>query len=127
MIQSYFNRVRSKLKEISPLIKTDYVSIEMVSADMGILRGKISFVDGSVLDFREIFSTKEHDYRFQWMNTTNKLMIRWDTAPHYKSLNNFPFHKHIEKDVSSSEELNFIDVLEYIKKDLIMRLFKDKR
>lgn len=78
MIQSYFNRVRSKLKEISPLIKTDHVSIEMVSADMGILRGKIIFVDGSVLD------------------------------------------------VSSSEELNFTDVLEYIKKDMILRLFKDK-
>jgi len=78
VIQSYFNRVRSKLKEISPLIKTDHVSIEMVSADMGILRGKIIFVDGSVLD------------------------------------------------VSSSEELNFTDVLEYIKKDMILRLFKDK-
>jgi len=50
----------------------------MVSADMGILRGKIIFVDGSVLD------------------------------------------------VSSSEELNFTDVLEYIKKDMILRLFKDK-
>lgn len=126
MIQSYFNKVRIKLKEISPLIKTDHVSIEMVSADMGILRGKITFADGSVLDFREIFSTKEHDYRFQWMDTANKLIIRWDTAPHYKNLNNFPFHKHIEKDVSSSEELNFIDVLEYIKRDIISRLFKDK-
>lgn len=96
----------------------------MVSTEMGILRGKIIFLDGSSLDFRELVSTIDHDYKFHWMDVSNKLITRWDTAPHYKKLNNFPFHKHTGKDVFSSEELNLIKVLEYIKKDLILKLLK---
>jgi hypothetical protein len=57
MIQSYFNKVRNKLKELSPLIQADTSSFEMVSADMGMLRGRIVFIDRSVLDFRELLST----------------------------------------------------------------------
>ena len=73
MIQSYFNRVRTKLKEISPLIQADTSTFEMVSADMGMLRGRIAFIDGSALDFRELLSTNDHDYRFHWMDASNKL------------------------------------------------------
>ena len=68
MIQSYFNKVRNKIKETSPLIKADTVTFEMVSADMGMLKGRITFIDGSTLDFRELLSTNEHDYRFHWMD-----------------------------------------------------------
>ncbi|MBI3814799.1 MAG: hypothetical protein HY279_10110 [Nitrospinae bacterium] len=122
MIHSYFRRVRDKLKEISPLIKSENVTLDVVSADMGILKGRIVLLDGSILDFREIVSAAEHDYRFHWMDEANKLIIRWDTAPHHRQLSNFPFHKHTGKEVYNSEELDFIGALEYIKKDLIIRL-----
>jgi hypothetical protein len=121
MIQSYFTRVRNKLKEISPLIKADSVTFEMVSADMGMLRGRIAFIDGSLLDFRELLSSTEHDYRFHWMDASNKLIVRWDTAPHYKKLDNFPYHKHLSKGVSSAEEMDFIAVLDYIKQEIIFK------
>jgi hypothetical protein len=121
MIQSYFNKVRNKLKEISPLIQTDTSTFEMVSADMGTLRGRIAFIDGSALDFRELLSTNEHDYRFHWMDASNKLIIRWDTVPHYKDLENFPYHRHLSRSVSSSEEMDFIAVLDYIKQGIVFK------
>jgi hypothetical protein len=126
MIQSYFNRVRSRLKEISPLIQADTSTFEIVSADMGILKGRIIFIDGSALDFRELFSTNDHDYRFHWMDASNKLIVRWDTAPHYKNLENFPFHKHFLDGVYNSEEMDFIAVLDYIKQKIVFKRLGDK-
>ncbi len=121
MIQSYFNRVRNKLKEISPIIQADTSTFEMVSADMGMLRGRIAFMNGSVLDFRELLSTNEHDYRFHWMDVSNKILVRWDTAPHYKTLENFPHHRHLSSGVSSCEEMDFIAVLDYIKQEIVFK------
>jgi hypothetical protein len=126
MIQSYFNRVRNKLKEISPLIQADTSTFEMVSADMGMLRGRIAFIDGSMLDFRELLSTNEHDYRFHWMDASNKLIVRWDTAPHHKNPENFPYHRHLSKGVSSSDEMDFIAVLDYIKQEFVFRCLRHK-
>jgi hypothetical protein len=121
MIQSYFTRVRNKLKEISSLIKADTVTFEMVSSDMGMLRGRVAFIDGSVLDFRELLSTSEHDYRFHWMDRSNKLIVRWDTAPHYKNLDTFPHHRHLSNGVSSFGEMDLIAVLDYIKQEIVFK------
>ncbi|HKN18234.1 MAG TPA: DUF6516 family protein [Dissulfurispiraceae bacterium] len=121
MIQTYFARVRNKLKDISALIKADTVTLEMVSADMGMLRGRVAFIDSSVLNFRELLSTKEHDYRFHWMDASNKLIVLWDTAPHYKNLDNFPYHKHLSRGVSSSVEMDFVAVLDYIKQEIVFK------
>lgn len=123
MIQSYFDRVRGKLKEMAPLIKSESTSLDMVSAEMGILKGRLVLLDGSIFDFREILSHKDHDYRFHWMDSRNKLIVRWDSAPHYKNLDNFPFHKHEGKDVTSSAELNLINALDFIKKEVIHKLY----
>lgn len=88
---------------------------------MGLLRGRITFIDGSVLDFRELLSTSEHAYRFHWMDASNKLIARWDTAPHHKNLENFPHHRHLSEGVSSSEEMYSIAVLDYIKHVIVFK------
>jgi hypothetical protein len=125
MIKSYFDKVRNKIKEMSPLIKTESISFDMISAVMGIVKGRIVFLDGSMLDFKEIISSRDHDYRFHWMDSKNKLIVRWDTAPHHKNLDNFPFHKHDTRSVVSSEELNLAEVMEDIKKALIHKLYSN--
>ena len=124
MIQSYFGKLRNKVKELSALIKTENVSFDMVSAAMGIVKGRIVFIDGSTFDFREIVSRADHDYRFHWMDRNARLIIRWDSAPHHGELDNYPFHKHEGKKVSSSGEIYLTDALDYIKKAVIHNLFK---
>lgn len=91
MILSYFGKIKSKVREIAPLIKSEGISFDMVSSEMGIIKGRIIFLDGSIFDFREILSEKEHDYRFHWMDSRNNLLVRWDSAPHHKNLKNFPY------------------------------------
>lgn len=124
MIQSYFGKLRAKLKELSPLIKTENISFDMVSAEMGIVKGRIIFLDGSTFDFREIVSHTDHDYRFHWMDRKNKLVLRWDSAPHHREILNFPFHKHEGKKIASSKELYLADALNHIKKEIIHNLFR---
>lgn len=126
MIQAYFNKVRTKIKGLSPLIKSETIKFDMVSSEMGIIKGKIIFLDGSIFDFRELLSHEDHDYRFHWMDNKNKLIVRWDSAPHHKNLNNFPYHKHESKDIVSSSELSLIEALDYIKKEIIHDLFSEK-
>lgn len=122
MIQSYFSKVRLKIRGIAPLVKTEQISFDMVSPEMGIIKGRIIFIDRTVFEFRELISNSDHDYRFHWMDSRQRLIVRWDTAPHYKELENFPFHRHDGKKVQSSAELMLVDVLDYIKKSIIRSL-----
>ncbi len=48
MIKSYFDKVRGKIKEISPLVKCESISFDMGSPEMGIIKGRIVFFDGSI-------------------------------------------------------------------------------
>lgn len=106
MIHKYFAEIQEKLTEIKSLIKDSIVEFRTVSSEMGIIKGKIMFIDGSILNFRELISNEDNDYRFRWMNANKKMRVRWDTAPHHKELENFPFHRHVKNRVFSSKEVN---------------------
>ena len=66
------------MEEIKWLIKKKTVEFNLVSEEMGIVKGKIVFVNNSALDFRELVSEEHTDYRFHFMNGNNRLIKRWD-------------------------------------------------
>jgi hypothetical protein len=84
MIREYFSEVEKKLEEIKWLIKKKNIEFNLVSEEMGIIKGKIVFVNSNALDFRELVSEEHTDYRFHFMNGNNRLIHRWDSAPHHK-------------------------------------------
>ena len=86
MIRRFFTRVRRKFQKFSSLIKSESVEYELVSEEMGIIRGKVTFLDGTQLDFRELVTKQTIDYRFQYMDVNNVLITRWDTAPHHREM-----------------------------------------
>lgn len=127
MIHSYFAEVQKKFEKFSTLMKETNIDFNVISSSMGIIKGRICFIDNSVLDFRELYSDSEHDYRFHYMDKNKKLIARWDTAPHFPKLENFPFHKHlIEKSAISSEERflsNIIDeIAEIVAKNIVKNI-----
>ena len=71
----------------------------------GFIRAEIKFIDNSVLHIREFVNIEtiinRNMYAYQYMNTMNTLIFRYDNTPHHKKLNlpTYPHHKH-----DSSEE-----------------------
>jgi len=124
LIQSYFEKVERKLEEIRVLVRTETTEFSIISSDMGIIKGRIVFIDGSVIDFRELVSEGEVNYRFHYMDKDNRLIKRWDTAPHHRELTTFPFHLHTSDGVRECRKVTLINVLDQIKGKLIKIMSK---
>ena len=115
MIRDYFSEVEKKLEEIKWLIKKKTIEFNLVSEEMGIIKGKIVFVDNYALDFRELVLEEHTDYRFHFMNGNNRLITRWDSAPHHKEITTFPFHLHTPEGVRECDKVNLIEVVDIVK------------
>jgi hypothetical protein len=89
---------------------------------MGIITGKLVFIDHSILEFMELVSAKEAEYRFQHMSKNKDLIYRWDSAPHHKEIATFPYHLHTKKGVKESKKMNFIGVLDIVTEKVIENL-----
>jgi hypothetical protein len=115
MIRDYFSEVENKLEEIKWLIKKKTIEFNLVSEEMGIIKGKVVFVNNNTLDFRELVSEEHTDYRFHFMDGNNKLIHRWDSAPHHKEIASFPFHLHTPQGVRECDKVNLIEIIDIIK------------
>jgi hypothetical protein len=45
------------------------------------------------------------------MDAEDRLVIRWDSAPHHKELGTFPFHRHTTKGVEACEAMTLLEAL----------------
>ncbi len=122
MIYDYFSKVQKKIEEIKWIIIEQSVNFDFVSNEMGIITGKLVFIDNSILDFMELLSKKEAEYRFHYMDKSKELIFRWDTAPHHKKIKTFPYHMHTKKEVKESKKVNFVDILDIVVDKIIENL-----
>ena len=102
------------------------VSIEswgVIPGDSNILiRGRIRFIDGSVLSVREFWSKGTLiKYSYYWFYPNGRLRIGWDNAPHHTKITTYPHHKHVKskQNIVESHEHNLFSVLEYIRKAIL--------
>jgi len=122
MIYDYFSKVQRKLEAIKWIVIEQSVNFSFVSDEMGIITGKLVFIDYSILEFMELISVKEAEYRFQYMDKDKDLICRWDSAPHHKEISTFPYHLHTKREVKESKKVGFIDVLDTITEKVIENL-----
>jgi hypothetical protein len=102
MIRDYFSEVEKKLEGITWLIKKKRIEFDLVSEEMGIIKGKIVFATNYALDFRELVSEEHTDYRFYFMNGNNRLIMRC-------------FHLHTPEGVLECNKVNLIEVIDLVK------------
>lgn len=86
--------------------------------DFYFLKLKVKLIDGSVLYVREYVSEEDYIYSFHWQDNEGKLRIRWDNAPHHKTIKTFPHHKHTDKGIEESYEITLEDVLKAIENEI---------
>lgn len=114
MIDKYFQKLENTVSFYFGFIKTYSLNKKIYNEYQGYISGKIEFNDGFVLDFTEVKNvekTGKVKYRYHFQND-EKLIFRYDNAPHFRDLPNFPHHKHLQDNtVISTEEVGLDNVL----------------
>ena len=94
-IAEYLAKLDAQLQEIAPIIISSSIQREIdANLGMGFVKGRITFVDGSTLEFSEQLPVERTKFRFHYMDAENNLIVRWDSAPHHRKMQTFPFHLH---------------------------------
>lgn len=82
------------------------ISVENRSAYLAFIQGKLNFLDGSVLFFKEYIDLQKYvdklAYSFHYQDVNNNLIFRYDNAKHKPALG-FIDHKHIKGKIISSK------------------------
>ena len=122
MIEDYFQQIQI-LIESSELVQLFKIEEDKRGLYEGFIKGKITFKNNSLLHFRE-FVYVEIDidrkmYSYQYMDSKNELIFRYDNTEHHRKLNlpTFPHHKHdrSENNVIQSHAPFLADVLQEVK------------
>ena len=120
-VEDYFELLRGAIAvclavqsfDIRPSKRSDYEVL---------INGEITFVNGSILYFREFVDVQtevDRDmYSYQYMSASKELIFRYDNTEHHKKLNlpNYPHHKHdgSQDNIISSNAPTLADVLQEI-------------
>ena len=89
----------------------------LVEPDIEMIKANAALKDGSVLHISEATGEDWRDYSYHWEKESN-LIRRWDNAPHYKDLPNFPYHVHEGDTVLPGNDISLTDVLAYIETEI---------
>ena len=90
-----------------PLVIHHDFKVTISSPSTGYIEAKVIFQDGSILALFEFLRLLEdavvrEKYRYHYMSQGNKMIFRYDNAPHHKEISTFPDHKHIEEETVKS-------------------------
>lgn len=97
------------------------VEKRVISVTGGYLRLKTTFTDNSILDMREYVDDRlrKLSYSYNYLSPTNKVIFRYDNAPHHKEIKTYPRHKHMANGkVEESEEKEINQVKKEISSSL---------
>lgn len=98
-IADYAEHIRAQVLQIPHVVSHDF-SYEDRASVAGLLKGTLTFSDGSRFYFREFLrfsgSAVRLKYAYQYLTAAGALVFRYDNAldPAAKSLPTFPDHKH---------------------------------
>jgi uncharacterized protein DUF6516 len=115
LIDAHFEAFETEIISDPLVIFTDLYRF-YTSRETGYVKGEITFIDGSFLVvFQHVRIEAEEltvtDYRYHYMTAENKLIFRYDNAPHYPQMGTFPHHKHLPSGVQDATMPSSNDLL----------------
>ncbi len=124
--KTYLLDVKVNLAISSFIQSIEIIDEKIVLSDRGYFRARLILINGDFLEVSEYFVCEDEKcfpktYRYQWMDTEQKRLIkRWDNAEHFPTLPDFPHHLHIgeEDNVRSSKALSIVDLLDIIETEM---------
>ncbi|MFZ1756274.1 MAG: DUF6516 family protein [Caldilineaceae bacterium] len=120
-IDQYSGAIKERLLR-DPIVVSFHVVRERATVVDAHIRVRLTLTGGNYLDFSEYAHRTPEGrivvatYSYHWADAEQKLICRWDNAPHYPHLPNFPFHLHIgvEETIHPSEPMDIFAVLDEI-------------
>lgn len=112
-IAEYLTDVDDQLRELEGIISSCTIERRIdVNLNIGFIKGRIEFIDGSTLEFSEQLPTYRRKFRFHYMDAQHNLITRWDSAPHHRALNTFPFHQHTPQGIHDHPAITLLEALD---------------
>ena len=116
MIREYFKKVEGSLSDCPLAIHFQY-DFTIVDFDRGFWKSCIKFLAGFELHLFEYViierGIKELDaYRYHFQGPEEKLVFRFDNAPHHPEIESHPHHLHSSHNISSTSRPELEDVLD---------------
>jgi hypothetical protein len=96
------------------------IEFDKRSPQLVFVRGSLYFIDESALFFREfiVFGPEitRVSYSYHYQDRDGNLIFRYDNAPHFPQLPNFPHHKHdgVQRQVVTSDPPDLEKILKEI-------------
>jgi hypothetical protein len=118
-LKDYLSKLTETIKDYTPtgMILSSEITADFRSEKVGLLKGKIVFLDSSILFFREYldlrYSLDKKTYAFHYQNQLGDLRFRYDNAIHQPALA-FIDHKHFGHEIIAADVPELEDVLEEI-------------
>jgi hypothetical protein len=118
LLRDYVANVQ-ELVNTTPLVTATALSYEERPPSAGLIKGSLTFANGSQLDFKEfvviqpMLSVIKYGYHYRM---GNRLIFRYDNAndPAAKHLSTFPHHRHEPSGLVASEQPSLKLVLQEI-------------
>jgi hypothetical protein len=116
LISHYLQEIESAVQGLEDVYVERYEE-EILTPRRVNLRVRLRFLDGHLLEVNEAVIVeaghlKSLSYRYHFQDKHNRLIFRYDNAPHFQNLPGFPHHKHVYNDVLSSTKPSVLQVLE---------------
>lgn len=123
-IKEYFERIQTLIIELSR-VEVERYEEQVFSHERGNLRIRIRFFDNSLLEISDTVLIKEEvfiwlSYRYHYQKADGSTIFRYDNAPHHRELSTYPDHKHIGESIVEAERPDIEQVLDELKKHIIL-------
>lgn len=120
LIDEYFRELEKTVSECPYIINWEIYK-DKRSLYIGFIEGKIEFIDQSKLYIMEFVDTNDgverYKYKYQYQDDQNKMIFRYDMAPHFPEIKTFPHHKHVKaetENIFESDAPTLKDVIDEI-------------
>lgn len=121
MFNNYFRSIEDIILSFSN-IQTYTLTTKLYNAKQGFVKGIITFIDQSKLEFievKDIELSEKIKYRYHFMDKENNLIFRYDNAKHHIKIKSYPHHKHLRDSILECPEPNIFEILFEIKQGMM--------
>jgi hypothetical protein len=115
MLKRYLHRLYDTIVS-RRYLEVEHLTIDMLSAEQGIIEGRLLFFDSSLLEFDETVLVRHEviqklRYAYHYQNGMGELIFRYDNAPHHPSISTYPHHKHVGDGVEPCQPPDLSEVM----------------